>query len=241
MDENQSKAVDLLGLRPASRAIEKVVDGVSAVVGKICMPAAEEIGLLFKDKISRWRQDNIISTAKKLEQKLEQNNVLDGLHAHPRIVKNIMDQASWTDDPMIQDMWAGLLSSSCTNDGSDDSNLIFTNLLASMTRMQARLLKFSCENASKSITLGGLINANVFSVEIDKLFEIALECDIQRLDREMDHLRSLGLLEFNHGGFPIHVSRYAYLTPSPLALHMYVRCQGSRKSPAEFFNLPTSL
>jgi len=61
--------------------------------------------------------------------------------------------------------------------------------------------------------------------------------DKHRLDREMDRLRDLGLLTPDSGFVADSPSNVAYLTPSALALHMYVRCNGSRASPVEYFNL----
>ena len=59
------------------------------------------------------------------------------------------------------------------------------------------------------------------------------ESDIQRLDRELDHLRELGLID---GGLEPG-SPWIRIRPTPLALHLYVRCRGSRLSPVEFFGL----
>ena len=63
--------------------------------------------------------------------------------------------------------------------------------------------------------------------------------DLQRLDRELDHLRELGLV--SRGIIP-GSSNTAELTLSPLALHLYVRAQGSKLSPTTYWNLtpPTS-
>ena len=36
------------------------VDGASAFLSKICLPAAEEFGLLLRDKLSVWRAKNAI-------------------------------------------------------------------------------------------------------------------------------------------------------------------------------------
>jgi hypothetical protein len=45
--------------------------------------------------------------------------------AHPRVLHEIIENASWVDDEEVQAMWAGLLASSCTEDGKDDKNLIY--------------------------------------------------------------------------------------------------------------------
>ena len=122
-------------------------------------------------------------------------------------------------------MWAGLVQSSCDESGSDDSNLIFVNLLSNMTKLQARILKHACEEAPKTVDTNGLINPGVVLLGYEELADIAGEVDIQRLDRELDHLRALELID---GGFIFGLVKQARLQPTPLALHMYVRSQGSR-------------
>ena len=139
------------------------------------------------------------------------------------------------EDPVVQDLWGGLLSSSCTEAGDDDSNLLFITLLSELTKLEARLLKYICENAPKSAARSGLILAEHFTVSLDSLTEISGETDIHRLDRELDHLREVGLI---HGGFHSDSPNVeAIVAPSAIGLHMYVRCQGLRTSPIDFFGL----
>ena len=72
-------------------------------------------------------------------------------------------------------------------------------------------------------------------MSLDKIIEVTGEDDIQRLDREIDHLREVGLI---NGGFDAYSpSISASIEPLGLALHMFVRCQGSRTSPIDFFDI----
>jgi hypothetical protein len=239
MTEGPVKGItDLLGIQPVAKAVEKATDAAlnaaEAVLSRVCLPAAEEFGLLLRDRVSNWRAHNFITFGQKLEQRLAENKVPQGAHAHPRLVHSIVEQGTWVEDSTVQDLWAGLLSSSCTESGDDDSNLLFVNLLGSLTKLQARVLKYACEEAQKVVTPGGLIQAMALGVTFEKLCEVAGENDIHRLDRELDHLRGLGLIR---GGLYPEIASFVPLTPEPLALHMYVRCQGSRATPAEFFKI----
>ena len=132
-------------------------------------------------------------------------------------------------------MWGGLLASSCSEDGKDESNLMFVNLLRQLTRSQARIVKYACERAQKTVSYG-LIWAPKDSLLLKRqeLYDIAGVTDINQLDRELDHLRSLDLIA---GGLSLSDSDVANISPRPLALHLYVRCQGSRAPPTEFFGL----
>ena len=235
----ESKSLDILGIKPIGDAVNKLagatVDGASAFLSRICLPAAEEFGLLLRDRVREWRATNLATIVLKSEAKLNETSQSSTLHAHPRLVSNILEHGSWIDDPVVQDLWAGLLTSSCTETGDDDSNLLFVNILAELTKLQARILNYVCESAKKQAMKNGLLSASSVRIELSQLTEITGEKDIYRLDTELDHLRELGLI---HGGFEqFYTPPVALASPTAIALHMYVRCHGGRKSPLEYFSL----
>ncbi|MGJ0514844.1 MAG: Abi-alpha family protein [Methylomicrobium sp.] len=238
MADEKPKNLDLLGIEPIAKSFEKVtnstVDGAAAILSRICLPVAEEIGLLLRDRVRYWRAMNIAKLTVDAEHKINALGIGPDFQAHPRIVYRIIEEGSWTDDEDIQEMWSGLLASSCSPEGQDDSNLIFIQLLTNMSRIQARLLNVACEQAVKKLSASGLIIAEHLEFTLIKLQEITDESDIHRLDREMDHLRSLELIR---GGFNLNTVDQVDVTPSALALHMYARCKGFRDSPVEFYNL----
>ncbi len=191
--------------------------------------------MLLRDRVRGWRAANIATITAKAEEQLLITEAPSNVHAHPRLVSGILEEGSWIEDPVVQDMWGGLLSSSCTEAGDDESNLVFVNLLSQLTKLQARLLKYICENAPKSAAQNGLIQPESIIITYDVLMKVTGESDIHRLDREIDHLREIGLIG---GGFESYsASTNARVTPSAIALHMYVRCQGVRISPIDFFSL----
>ncbi|MDP2232790.1 MAG: hypothetical protein Q8K89_04075 [Actinomycetota bacterium] len=236
---DEKPSLDIFGIKPIADSINTlskgVVDGTAALLGRICLPAAEEYGLLLRDKVHAWRARNISAIAAAAERKLEAGGYEPDTHAHPRLVSTIIDEGSWIDDGMIQEMWGGLLASSCTPDGDDDSNLIFANQLSQLTKLQARLLRHLCENSEKTADPTGLVYSKTLRMPLEALQVITGENDIYRLDREMDHLREIGLIEsgFEQGS----AKADADVTPTALALNMYVWSEGSRLSPADFFDV----
>jgi hypothetical protein len=162
---------------------------------------------------------------------------VEGRHAPPRLIIESLSHASWTDSDDVQQLWAGLLASSCSLDGRDDSNWIFVNLLGQLTEMQARVIKIACETATKIVLANGLIAATALYRTEAELTRLTGCADIQRIDRELDHLRALGLMEV---GFLQRLGGHqalANIQPSPLALHLYVRAQGSLQNPIDYFGL----
>lgn len=242
MDEKDSKSLDIFGIKPVADSLKIVtqamIDGASAFLSRICLPAAEEYGLIWRDRVQHWREMNRIQVLKKAEVNLIKYYSEESKHAPPRLVADILNKGSWEANEEVQDMWAGLLASSCTNDGRDESNLIFINILGQMTSLQANILNYGCENGRKELTEAGwLTSGEHLSVSLDKLQTIAGCGDFHRLDRELDHLRNLGLIgDALSGGFGPR-STEADITPTGLALQMYVRCKGFIGDPSTFLGL----
>jgi hypothetical protein len=159
---------------------------------------------------------------------------------NPRLIHQAIDQGSWIDDEVIQGMWAGLLCSAVTQDSSDE-NLLFVNLLAQLSGLQVRILLESVTNSQKYKIVHDLVGVRRLTLTIDQIQEVAGSQDIQRIDRELDHLREIGLIgirgSWNTGGGIDAASGIVDITPTPLAIHLYVRAQGFTQSPALFFNL----
>jgi hypothetical protein len=238
MPENDSKSLDVLGIKPVgdaiSHATKATVNGASAFLGRICLPAAEEFGLLLQDKVRAWRAKNALAVVWEAEAQYHKYLREHPAHAHPRLVSATLEHGSWADDKTLQEMWGGLLASSCSADGRDDSNLIFINLLSQLTTLQVRILHHACGMVEKFLTPAGLIMSKTpLLVDIPTLEAIAGIDDIHRIDRELDHLRGMGLIDH---GFDA-LSQVADITPSALALNLYVRCQGFTGSPVEFFHV----
>ena len=108
------------------------------------MPAAEEVGLLLQDKVRAYRAKNLALIAAHAESIYNTDTTLQGGHVHPRLLAATIEHGSWADDAALQRMWAGLLASSVSPDGQDDSNVIFTNLLAQLTSLQVRVGIWRC-------------------------------------------------------------------------------------------------
>ena len=128
---------DILGIKPISHAVEKTVDGLGTFLGKICLPVAEEIGLLLQDKVKVWRAENASKVLSKAERLLADQGGLDGKAIRPLLAWRIIENGSLADTDEVQIFWAGLLASSCTI-LTDDSNLIFISILSQLTSIQVK-------------------------------------------------------------------------------------------------------
>ena len=236
MMTNQSTSLGIKGVSDSMKiATQGLVDGAGAFLSRLCLPAAEELGLALRDRISAWRATNALRMLN------EAHNIYIGNVSHqatdrlnPRLVHIAIEEASWIDDTLVQSMWAGLLAASASSERSSDDNLLFMNLLKHLTTLEVQILTIAVERARKTTTRDGFIIAEfAMRLPVRELPELFGAQDLQRLDRELDHLRELGLIA---GGIDLS-DGHADLTPTPLALHLYVRAHGSRLSPAAYWNL----
>jgi hypothetical protein len=231
----ESNGLDVLGIKPIGESAKIItkggVDGASALLSRICLPAAKEIGLLFADHVKAWRAEHAIKIANKAQALLEKQSE-NSVTAHPRIIYLTFEKGSLSEDDLVQDFWAGLLASSCTPDGKDESNLLFINILAQLTTNQVKLINYIGETATVFKATGGWIHADNLIIEANYLQEITGIHDLHQLDRELDHLRSLELIR---EGFHPESCSLADVTPSSLCLQLYVRSQGYVGSPIDYF------
>src|SRR4051812_3691954 len=109
--------------------------------------------------------------------------------------RRFVDLGSWADDDEVHQMWAGLLASSSSQDGKDESNLIFMNLLDRMTTAEVKILNRLCERIEPITSPHGLVTAKE-KVKFTKreLSDATGEEDIIQLDRHLDHLNALALV-----------------------------------------------
>ena len=141
---SDDSSLDIAGIKPVAKAIEtatvKTVEGLGKFFGAICMPAATEFGLLLKDHISAYRQKNLEKIAEKTQEKIKDQGIAPSGQANPRLIKEVLEEASWCDDENIQSMWAGLLSIASGATSAADDSLIYTDILKRLTPFQAAFL-----------------------------------------------------------------------------------------------------
>jgi hypothetical protein len=200
----------------------------------ICKPAAEEVGFILRDKLRIWRLNNITPILQEAERMIRKRGSLDNLKGHPRIAVKVVEEGSLVEDPDLQKMWAGILASSFTKDGTDETNLIFVNILAQLSSSQAKIIKLPfTEGKYKAYQHDGTEYTDVEKERSDLLSYTGLP-NWGVLKRELDHLCSLGLVYYQLKSSPQRtlVSIHYY----EAALRLYARCQGHTGSLQQFIS-----
>jgi len=234
-DEDREKSTEISISVLDTKAVAKAVDKISSFLGTVFGPAAHEFSLLLQQQFAYYRYKNLLNIVDKTEKLRAANPDLAGKVIHPRLIYKAMELGSWADDDEVHQLWAGLLASSSTEDGKDQSNLIFMNLLDQMTSSEVKILTHVCASVKFETSPHGLVTAKeTVTLTTNQLTAITGEQDIIQLDRDLDHLNTLGLLE---GVFDAEDDS-APLWPTALAINLYVRgAQASRLAPVDYFKL----
>ena len=225
--------------------IPEVTAGVVGfdLIRRLCGPAADEIGLMLRDHVRLWRMKNWVRLQKRALQFLEKEGLHSQSRLHPRLMFEIIEKGTLTEDDLLIDMWAGLLAASCTEKGGDDSNLVFTDILARMTSFEAKLLQDVCLKAPEMYDeKTSFINAGTFLTEKSKLSPH--DPEYLRVNGALYHLTSMGLFRIvptAEAGVRRHVSTKGGLFEiTTLGLELYARCQGWKGTISEFYKIEVS-
>jgi len=167
-------------------------EAIGTLIAKLCYKAADELGADLAERTGDWRRQNALKILSKANQKYEQISSSGNESAPPRLVHHIIEEGSWNDQEHVQNMWAGLLASACTDSGQDESNLIFINILKQLTCLEVTVLNHVCEKCRKGISSAGWLYAHHFEMELNDLIKLTKVDDIHRLDRELDHRQGVG-------------------------------------------------
>ncbi len=206
-----------------TRDLIQIASTASDFLEAICLPAAKEIGVILRDKLRIWRLQNITPILQEARAMLEKRGSLDNIKCHPRIAVKIIEEGSLIEDPDLQRMWAGLFASSCTKDGTDETNLIFANILAQLSSSQARVIKLPFKGKYTRYQHDGLEYTDV-GKERSELVNYTGLPNWGTLVRELEHLDSLGLVGYSLRSNPQRTIIEIHYNEA--ALRLYARCQG---------------
>jgi len=185
----------------------------------------------------------MIALNEKFRTRLEERGTpLENLNAPARIVMKVFEEGSWVEDDDIQNMWAGLLASSCTKDGKDDSNLIFINILSQMTAPEIRLFDHISRSLITSVAKSGSTMTRRdfqydMNVEPNALLAAARLPDASLLPRVLERLRLLGLVDHKLVERAKPPGNRYDVKVLDAGLHLYARCQGYSGSPDGFLKI----
>lgn len=245
--------------KPVDTLAKGLVDGLGAFLGRICLPAAEELGLALQDRVKAWRNRNFADIAQRGEQMLNSRKELKTPQIHPRIIHTVYEQGSWVDSDILKDMWAGILSSSCVNGEPTDKNMIYLDILSKLSHAEASLFQYFCKTTHWFMSgAGNLVVSNLIFPTINELKREGQLDNYDEVDESLSHLEFLGLIEreavtssdfYEPNGSQDETVELAYkkvidrgwvdsvnVQITPLGLRLYLKVLGMDGQPAEFIS-----
>lgn len=206
-----------------------------AFVDRVAPQAADRVKLLMRKQCSNFRLASAIEIALHAEELLAIESDGSELNADPAVVLRIIEDGSWAEKEWIQHYWAGLLATSCTTNLPAGGNLKLISMLSQITTIQTRIFSGSCVRATKSFHQDGRVSARQLTCSASELVEIADTHDRVRIERDIQHLVELGLIEKSVKWKFFSLLDHAVITPTETALELYARCQGHRRAAEEFY------
>jgi hypothetical protein len=149
----------------------------------------------------------------------------DKLHAHPHMVASVLKNGSWEQDDLTQQLWAGLLVTSCNEDGSDVSNLEFAELMVQMTMNQAHILVEGCRKTFEQLA-GKQARQRPIVITPEEMTRINGIYDFYRNATDVAYLYGYGLV-VNNFNFSTHGVKTSFdITPTELGMQLFKVCKG---------------
>jgi hypothetical protein len=206
-----------------------------AFLTRICPAAEEKVRALLFGGISNIRALSAVEIALQAELMLAALPDAEEMCALPRLVVRILEDGSWANDKLIQHMWSGLLATSCTKDKTDESEKLFVDVFSQLAATHVHVLAAGCQRAEKSVSEDGSVCALPLLCRREDIIKTTGWHDLARVERDLEHMTELGLLEKSVKSTSFLALNEANITPTPLALELYARCNGHRGTAQDFY------
>jgi hypothetical protein len=194
---------------------------------RLCHAEAHPAILLLGGELDEHRTEKALNIAHSAELLLASEPHPERMRAHPELVASILKFGAWADD-FNEQLWAGLLASSCTIDGNDESNIPFVDLLVNVTYHQSRILVAACIKALQLMSETDYSPSSRIVLVPDQMIQLTGMYDISRIASDMAYLFNSGLIE-KQFDFTSYIPMDTFdITPTRLGLELFERCKGHR-------------
>lgn len=200
-------------------------------LSRLCGAEANEAILLLGEELDQPGTENALEIALGAEKLLASEPGADRMRAHPRVVASLLKYGSWAHDDLTKQLWIGLLASSCTVEGIDESNAVFVDLLVHVTPIQSRIFVTACKKVMEVMSETRDLPSVRIIFTPEEMVRLTGIYDLSRLGVDIAYLFNSELLE-KVFDFTSYIPTESFdITPSRLGLELYKRCQGRRTQP----------
>lgn len=197
----------------------------------VCPAAKDQVVKFFPTVLSPGRIESAIAIALRAEQMHASQNGSAATSLCPSLVLRILEEGSKVRDGLMQQCWAGLLITCSPADLRVKGRPCFLTLLSALDQVQIRILDAAWTRATQAGWEPGFVFSKSLLCAANEIKEISGERDLVNIERYLNNLHHLGLLEYTEKVSPIGQIEYANLTPTALGLRFYARCAGQAEVP----------
>lgn len=193
---------------------------------RLCPAKAKEPIYVLIGELDEFRTRSMLEIALTAEKMLTGEADAERMHAHPQVVASVLRDGSWEHDELTQQLWAGLLVSSCSEEGTDESNRELIELLVQLTASQAHILVEACRRAKEQMTLADEIPRSQIIITPEEMIHTTGMYDLYRSATDVAYLHHYGLIE-NNFDFSTYLPKKSFdITPSRLGMKLFKACRG---------------
>jgi hypothetical protein len=218
------EATPLIEQRDAMRMLR--VTRALAFLCRIC-PARETESLRFiLDELafeSGERALDILVTAEELVSRRGYSTRAD---VSPAVICRILLEGSKTNMAWIRHLWAGLLAAASLEGANDEKSEEYAILFSQLDIVQIHILAASCTKSGNMGNTSGKILLHGLAYTAEQMQWITGVSDLNQIERGLDRLYQLGLIEQTIKRDPFGPIEVANLTPTRSGLTLYAKCKG---------------
>jgi len=195
---------------------------------RLCQAEAEPAILLLSGELPADRTATLVRIALGAENLLAAEPDADRMRVHPGLLVNILSEGSWVPDEVTEQLWAGLLASSCSAEAPDDSHQILVDLLGHLTPVQSSIFVHACERTLTSAAEPGSSGPGSIVLSPQEMIDLTGVFDHYRNATDLAYLFNLGLVQNVFDFTSYHAVDSFDITPTALGIELYRRCHGLR-------------
>jgi hypothetical protein len=193
---------------------------------RICGAEADQAIQLLGGELDESRTETALHIAIGAEQILASEAGGASLHAHPEHVAHLIKFGSWAIGSLTKQLWAGLLATSCTPEGTDDSNRQFVDLLVNVTPTQALIFVVACNKAMAVMSEAEDRPSSRILFTPEEMKLLTGKTDLTRVATDIAYLFHSGLVDRNFDFTSYIPTENFDITPARLGIDFYRNCQG---------------
>ena len=195
-------------------------------LNRLCGTEANHVVQLFGGELDEARTAAAVQIVIEADKLLAPQPRAVELRAHPGYVEHLIKFGSWAIGDITKQLWAGLLTTSCTLDGTDDSNRELVDLLVNVTPTQALIFVVACNKASAVMAANEDHPKTRIVFTPEEMKQLTGRADLTRLATDIAYLFHSGLVDRNFD-FTSYIPADDFdITPSRFGMDVYRKCKG---------------